>query len=224
MATETIRQLRSIWFWVQITFVVVNIMFFYGWKTYHWLSWIGNWTLLGLALFQTIYVYSLRKDAQPLFIKIYGWCYSIALWVLWIAYISSYNHLPEFALIALLLLFVTILLGSLFSILHSLLTSRTNLLITVSYLALSFTIIAIFGFSYTILTAYDSHRLEVVNNQTTVTHSTTDLILYSAFVYYSNAFGEYVPHDIARYFVVTELALSAVVHIIILGSIIKSKL
>jgi len=103
-------------------------------------------------------------------------------------------------------------------ILHS---SKNIPTIILSYLVLSALTILMFAFIFSLSVNFSGNEILWSNSNTKV-DSIGNQIYFSSLVFYSNVFGDIVPYGISKIIVVSELAWSFVLHLIILGEVISN--
>lgn len=96
---------------------------------------------------------------------------------------------------------------------------RTLIGIIISYTVISFMLVVLSGYLYTIASAYPGNGIIWAASGTTFT--SWDYIYFSSSVYYSNALGDIFPLGMSKVIMQVESAFSFVFHIIILGAVIS---
>lgn len=212
------EEIRNPWFWFYlVSLAIFTIVWFIPipWKT---VNIIGAFGTVGSQL---IYNLKVKMDEKiPIFSKFIRWAYFVVLLLFAITYTSAILKEISISILTLLTTFGAILLGAVILNFSNLFKSRWPWGIIISYLALAFTSILLFGFIFTITSALDSS--EIVDQGGNKLEGAWNYVSFSSSIFYSNTFGE-VPSGISKLFAHIELAFSFVVHIIVLGFIINSK-
>ena len=136
-----------------------------------------------------------------------------------ITYLASSVEEIEIALITLLIIPFAVLIGLFIPMVFSLWEGKSIWDVIISYISLVFIVIVLFGFTFTILSAFEGNEVKWASGDTAV-RDFWDFIYFSAQIFYSNNFGDIVPLGLSRLLAVVELVLSAIFHIIVLGMII----
>jgi hypothetical protein len=116
--------------------------------------------------------------------------------------------------IAMFFYFITpfvLLIGFFIPNVYALRKSRNVLEVIIYYIIVVFIGIIIFGYGFIILSAFGGNELE----------NTWDYLYFSSQIFYSNNFGDIVPIGLSRLLAVIEIVFSAIIHIIVLGTIIN---
>jgi hypothetical protein len=95
--------------------------------------------------------------------------------------------------------------------------------ILLSYSFLVFFIIVLFGMFYMFVGASTGNEIKYQSNSTmsiVPSNKIWDFIYFSGSVFYSSTFGDFVPFGYSRLLAILEVAVSFILHVIVLGSII----
>ena len=146
------------------------------------------------------------------------WWFFSFLVIASILYISAINK--EIALIVPLFLAMVILifLGTLILSFKNLFDSKSIKQIIFSYLLFAFVVILLFGFTYALGSGWNQNK--IIDNEQKVITNAWDFVYFSSSVFYSNVMG-YYPYGISRLITQIESASSFIIHIILLGYVLK---
>lgn len=114
---------------------------------------------------------------------------------------------------------VVILIASLVMNFIGLFKVRTLIGIIISYAVISFMLVVLSGYLYTIASAYPGNGIVWTGSGTTFT--SWDYIYFSSSVYYSNALGDIFPLGASKIIMQFESVISFIVHIIVLGYVVS---
>ncbi len=172
--------------------------------------------LIGIIVSQLIY--NLENTSKKT--DILGWAY----FIIFILYAIIYHSLKikdiEIAIITIILLFLGILIGSVTQHYSHLKRSKTTPTIIISYIGFSFSIIVLFGFFFAMVGGIEGQS--ILNNNGEKIMNPWGYVGFSTANFYSTNFGK-IPNGVSELISYIELAISYILHIIILGRLINSR-
>ncbi len=211
MKKEIKKELKSKTFWIYIGGMVLSLSFFLIPSTT-----FKIFGLIGFIISQLIY---LLKKAENKAFKVFSWIYLFIFSFFLIIYVSMKVGEMEITIIAILIIFIGIVLGTPFLYLSSLIKSKKVGGIIISYLGLTLSIILLFSFAFMIIGSNEENKITDYTGKNV--EGTWEYISFSALNFYSVNFGE-MPKGFSKLISFIEIMISFIIHIIILGRVINS--
>ena len=173
--------------------------------------------MIGLIGFIIIHLYAIKE--KNLLSRIFGAIYTFIFIFYLIIYLSMAVGEINITVVSIIIFTIILLLGSVTIYFLILNKSKNIISITLGYLGLALSIILLFGFIFSILGMNADNQIKGPDNQSI--KGVWNYVGFSASSFYAINFGE-VPQGISRVFSYIEIAISFIIHIIILGGIINS--
>lgn len=197
-------------FWVYFLGMIISLgLFLIPVKTFKIIG------LGGFFLTQLFYLIKEKSKSSKVLVGIYALIFLFYL----IIYISMSVGETNITAIVILAFFFSVLLASSISYYSSLRKSKKLLPLILTYLGLAMSIIILFGGLFILVGGAEEDQ--ITNSEGEKLTDTWDYIAYSASNFYSNNFGE-IPSGKSRLISNFELAISFIIHIIILGEVITN--
>ncbi len=178
-------------------------------------------TIFLFVLSQFLYNIKIISRDEYYFNRFVNWIYLILFFLFAITYLLLSVKEIEIALFAFLsvpfILFIGLSILSLFSLWES----KNILKIIILYIFLVFSVIILFGYSFAFINVFGGGNEIKWASENKVVEDIWDSIYFSAQIFYSRNSGEIVPLGLSRLLIVIELVFSAIIHIIVLGSIVS---
>ncbi|MCK4589060.1 MAG: hypothetical protein KAT77_01360 [Nanoarchaeota archaeon] len=162
----------------------------------------------------------IKKDA-PLFTKFINWFGFSIMLVFTIVFLALSVGELNIAIWVMLSAFVLMLIGSLVFNFLGLFKNRNLIGIIISYVVISILFIVLFGYFFTLSSAYENNGLIWTNSNTEI-GSAWDYVYFSSSTYYTNSVGDIQPLGFSRVIMQTETAISFIFHVIILGFVVST--
>lgn len=175
-------------------------------------------TIFLFVVSQYFYNTKIMTD-DDLFFRFAKWTYFILVLLVAITYLAFSVQEIEIAVITFLIIPFAVLIGFFISMFSSLWEGKSIRVVIISYIILVFIVIVLFGYFFIFLSVSEGNGIRWASGNTAV-EDFWDFIYFSAQIFYSNNFGDIVPLGLSRLLAVVELAFSAIIHIIVLGTII----
>jgi len=151
------------------------------------------------------------KIIDDFYFRFLQWLYFVLILLFAILYLASSVGDIKIAMVFYFIMPFVLLIGFFIPNVYALRKSR-NVHEVISYYIIVVLIgIIIFGYGFIILSALGGNKLE----------NPWDYLYFSAQIFYSNNFGDIVPIGLSRLLAVIEIVFSAIIHIIVLGTIIN---
>lgn len=213
MCKEIKKELKDFWFWIYAGGMLVLSILLYFRDNFP--NTINAGVLILFFINQLIY--NIKVKVENKFQNRLRWGYFGVLFLLAIIYISIISQELQISIILLLILIMTILLGTIIIQFTNLNKSRGKVWLIINYLFFAFILIIFFGIIYTITIGFGQDILTQENNKI---QDMTELIFFSVSVFYSNVIG-YYPTGFSKWIMQIETITSYILHIIILGYLIS---
>jgi len=151
------------------------------------------------------------KIIDDFYFRFLQWLYLVLILLFAILYLASSVGDIKIAMGFYFIMPFVLLIGFFIPNVYALRKSR-NVHEVISYYIIVVLIgIIIFGYGFIILSAFGGNKLE----------NPWDYLYFSAQIFYSDNFGDIVPIGLSRLLAVIEIVFSAIIHIIVLGTIIN---
>jgi hypothetical protein len=215
--TELLAEARTVNWCGVVLYIIALALLFLVWnyvpgKT---AKIIAVWGFVTTQLVCNLKMKEARRNAFLSFVQWAG----LAMFVLLaIAYSAAAVQEYDIAAISLLVLFFSFLVGAWVSNVRALWKSDSWVLVVIAYPVVSFTTVAIFAFLYSVTSGFPEQA--VIDSSGQLVKASWDLMYFSSSVFYSNAFGDMLPHGYSKLITQIELAFSAIIHVIVLGMVV----
>lgn len=174
---------------------------------------------LGLvSLFYTLYLIKVSLRSESIFPKLTYYFCMIMIWLLFSAYLASSLKEPLIAVSLFLFNLFVLIITVLMPYLSIFMKSEKLLPRLISYSVVSFLLIFLFGYLFTIAGAFEPNELGKINN--IEKPDAWDFVYFSGTIFYSVNFGDYYPIGPAmRILAIVEAIFSIIIHIFLIGEI-----
>lgn len=217
-----VKEKRNVWInKYSLMFYASALLVVLSWFVFNWPKTIRIVAAI-LFLVTNVLFNTKNKEATPsLFSRFVNWLWFFIMLSFTISYIALSVGDITIAVRLLHATFLIILVGGVVIKLVGIFRSESLLRMVLSYAVLSFNIIVLFGYGFSLLSGLEGQHVAWADSNIEV-ESAWNYVYFSSSVYYSNLVGDILPLGYSKFLMQFESAVSYIFHIIIIGFIISN--